>query len=169
MQEEGISPFLRTQFRPIYRGRLHRQPLPVFVACHSRRAPWTGAPDMVSARSSSSSRTLRLRTAVRPSRRQAKWSAVRKSSWPLSATTRRPVMKQDAAQLSGAVFVGSCRNSPACFSGRRVTLLPGAPSPKPWKRAGKKFSYSASSTETKASPMLGVTRCTNAHSCWSDF
>ena len=27
-QEEGISPFLRTQFCPIYRGRLHRHSCP---------------------------------------------------------------------------------------------------------------------------------------------
>ena len=28
LQPEGISPFLRTKFRPIYRGRLHFQPCP---------------------------------------------------------------------------------------------------------------------------------------------
>ena len=124
---------------------------------------------MVAVRSSSAHYALRLRTAVHPYWRQAKWSAVRNSTWPLSAATRCPVMTQDAVQFSGAVSVGYGRDSPAYFTGRRVTPLYGPPSPNPSKRAGKKVSRRAFSIGPKASPIPGVTRCTNAHSCWSDF
>ena len=142
---------------------------PVFVAHHSQRAHWTGDPAKVSARASSASKTPRFRTAVFPSWRQADWSAVRISSWPLSAATRCPVMTQDAVQFSGSVFVVSGRASPACFTGRRVTPLPGVPYPWPWKRAGIRVYCSTCSTGPKLSPMPGGTRCTDAHSCWSDF
>ena len=37
------------------------------------------------------------------------------------------------------------------------------------KRDEMKASRSAFSTRPKASLMPGVTRCTNAHSCWSDL
>ena len=43
-QEEGISPFLRNQFCPLYRGRLHRQPRPCLfcppqLTCALERVP----------------------------------------------------------------------------------------------------------------------------------
>ena len=78
-------------------------------------------------------------------------------------------MTQDAIQVSGAVFVESVRASPYFFTGRHVTSLLGVTSTRPWKRAGKKVSCSASSTSPKVSPMPGVTRYTNTHSCWCDF
>ena len=142
---------------------------PVVVARCSQRAPWTGAPSMVSTRVSSSHRTLCFRTSIHLYRRQAKWYAARNSTWPLRAATRWPMMTQDAVQFSGAFFVGSVRDSNACFTGRQVTPLPSYPSTRPWKRAGKKVSHSTSSTMTKASPIPGVTLCTNYHSCWSYF
>ena len=83
--------------------------------------------------------------------------------------TRRPVRTQDTVQLSRAVRVRPGRASPACFTGRRVIALPGDPSPTPSNSAGKNAVAIYSSTGPKASPIPGVTRCTNAHSCWSDF
>ena len=77
-------------------------------------------------------------------------------------------MTQDTVQVSEAVFVGSGKARPACFAGRHVTPLPGVPYPSPLKRSRMKASCSTCSTGLKASPMLVVTRCTNAHSCWSD-
>ena len=142
---------------------------PVCVARHSQRAPFTGAPSRVSARASSASRTLRFRTAVLPSWRQTEWSAVRNSSWPLSAGTRCPVVTQDAVQFSGDILVGSWSSSPACFTGRHVITLPGVPSPRPWNRAVMKASRSACTVGPKASPMSGVTRFTDSQYCWSDF
>ena len=142
---------------------------PVFVACRSRCAPWTAPPFRVSARAYYDHRTLRFHTDILPSWRQAEWSIVRNSSWPLSAATSCPVTTQDVVQFSGAVFVGSGRARPACFTGRRVTPLPNIPSPRPWKRDGIKASHSACSTKPKASLMSGVTRCKNYHSCWNDF
>ena len=124
---------------------------------------------MVTPRASSTCRALRFRTSVRTSWRQSKWSAVQNSTWPLSDVTRYPLMTQDAAQFSGAVIFGSGRASPACFTGRRVTPLSGAPPPNPLKRAGKTVSRRALSTGPKALHMPGVTLCTNVHSCWSDF
>ena len=109
------------------------------------------------------------RTATLPSRRQAAWSAVRNEIWPLSADTRRPVMTQDACQFSGAVNVGSGRAIPACFTGKRVISLLGALSPSPSNSAGRNASAISSSTGPNALPIPGVTRYTNAHSCWSDF
>ena len=97
------------------------------------------------------------------------WSAVWNVTWPLSADTRCPVMKQDAYQLSGAVRVGSGRASPACLTGRRVIALPGAPSPTPLKSSRRNAVLFSSSTGPKALHIPGVTRCMNAHSCWSDF
>ena len=134
---------------------------PVSVVRHNQRAPWNRYLARVSARASSSRRTLRFRTAVLPSRRQTEWSAVRISSCPLSTVTRCTVMTQDDVKLSGAVFVRSGRYRPACFTGRRVTPLPSFPYPSPTKRSRIKASCSACSTGPKASPMLGVTRCTN--------
>ena len=113
--------------------------------------------------------TLFLLTAALPSQRQSTWSAVRNVTWTLSADTRCPVMTQDVCQLSGAVRVGSGRAIPACFTGRRVIALPGAPSPTPWKSSGMNAVLISSSTGPKASPIPGVTRCKNAHSCWSDY
>ena len=94
---------------------------------------------------SSASKTLHFCTTVFPSQKQAEWSDIRNSSWSLSAATGFPVMTQDAVQFSGAVFVVSGRDIPACFTGRRVTPLPVVLSPRPWKRAGKKVSCSNSS------------------------
>ena len=142
---------------------------PVFVARCSQRTPWTGGGAKVSTRASSSISTLRFRTNVLPFHGQAEWSAFRNSSWPLSAATRCPVMTQDTVQFLGAVFFGSGRANPAYFTSRRVTPLPGVPSPSPWKRAGKKDYRNSCFTGPKASPMPGATRCTNAHSFWSDF
>ena len=81
----------------------------------------------------------------------------------LSAATSYPVMTQDAIQFSGAANVGSGMAIPACFTGRPVTPHSGAPSPSPSNNANKKVSRSAFSTGTKALPMPGVTRCTDAH------
>ena len=142
---------------------------PVFVAHRSRRASWTGSLTMVSARAYSARCALRLQTAVRPYWRQAKWSAVWNYTCPLSTVTRCPVMTQDAIQFSGAVSVGYGRASPACFTDRQVTLRSGAPSPSPSKISDKKVSRIKFSTGPKALPMPGVTRCTYAHSCWSEF
>ena len=52
--------------------------------------------------------------------------------------------------------------------------LPGTPlsgliSRRPWKRARMKDYRSPCSTGPEAYPVLGVTLCTNAHSCWSEF
>ena len=135
---------------------------PVFVTCRIQWVPWTGAPTKVSSWDSFAIRTLS--TNVLPSRRKAERSSVRNSSWTMSAAMRCPVMTQDAVQFSGAVFTGSGRAGPACFTGRRVTPLPSVPSPRPWKRLGVKVS-----TGLKASLMPEVTRYTNYHSCWSDF
>ena len=124
---------------------------------------------MVAARASSTSWELCFRTCVRPSWSQADWSAVRNSTCPLSDLTRCPVMTQDTVQFSGAVFVGSGRASPACYTGRRLTPLPSAPYSNPWDSSDKKVYHSAFYTRPKASPMPGATRCTNPHSCWSDL
>ena len=137
---------------------------PVFVARRRRCVPWTGAAAMVKVRASSDRCALRFRTTVRPSWRQAKWSAVYNPTWPLRAMTRCPVMTQDAVQFSGAVSVGSGRPSPAFFTDRRVTPLYGYPSHNLSKICDKKVSRSAFSTRLKASPMSGATFCTNAHS-----
>ena len=142
---------------------------PVLFARHSRHAPWTGPPVMVAVRAYSTRCALHFRTVIRPSWRQAKWSAVWNSTWPLSAATRCPVMKYDAILFPWAVSVESIRASPAYFTGSQVTPLSGAPSPNPSKRAGKKVSRSDFSTGPKVSPMPVETLCTNAHSCWSDF
>ena len=103
------------------------------------------------------------------SRRQAAWSAVQNVTWPMSDDTRCPVMTQDACQLAAAVRVRSGRAIPACFTGRRVIALPGAQSPTPLKSSGRNAVLISSSTGPKASPIPGVTRCTNYHSCWSEF
>ena len=142
---------------------------PVFVAYSKRCGPSTGDPARVSAVAFYALRALRFHTYDIPSRRQAEWSAVRNSSWPLSAATRCPVTTKDAKQFSGDVLVGSRRARPACFTGRRVTPLPGVLSTRPWKGAGTKAPQSACYTRTKAYTMLGVTCCKNDHSCWSDF
>ena len=79
------------------------------------------------------------------------------------------MITQDAVQYSGAVRVGSVRASPTCFTGRRVTPCSDAPSPSPSNIIVTKVSRSAFSKGLKASPMMGVTRCNNSHSCWRDF
>ena len=94
---------------------------PVFVYRRIQRAHCTRAPYIVAASVSSARFWPRRRTAVRPSRRQAEWSTVRNSTWPLSAATRCPVMTQDAIQFSWAVWDGSGRENPACLTGRWVT------------------------------------------------
>ena len=81
---------------------------------------------------------IRFRTSVRPFWRQTDWFAVQKSTCPMSAATRWPVMTQDAIQFSGAVFVGSGRSIPACFTIRRVTPLPVPPLPGPRKGPARK-------------------------------
>ena len=142
---------------------------PVFVARLSRCFCWTGALAIFAAKASSVSCALRRQTAVRPSRRQAEWSAVRNPTWPLSAATRCPVTKQDAVQFSGTVFIESIRASLAYFTGRRVNLCSSEPYHSPSKRAGKKVSCSAFSTRPKALPIRRVASCKNYHSCWNDF
>ena len=139
--------------------------LPASIDVHL--GPWGAS--RVSARASSAFRALCFHTAILPSQRQAKWSFVLNYSWTLIAVTRCPVMTQDAIQFSGAFFVGSVRAMPACFTGRRVTPLPGVPSPRAWKRSGTKASCRAYFAGAKAFPMSGVTRCMNAHYCLSDF
>ena len=129
----------------------------VFVTRRSRRANWNWPPAKVFVRYSSTSRTPQFCTSILTSRRQAQWSAIRNSSWPLRAATRCPVMTHEAVQFSRAVFVGSGRSGPACFTGRRVTLLPGVPSPRPWNRAGMKVSRSACYTGPKAPLMPEAT------------
>ena len=69
----------------------------------------------------------------------------------------------------GAVLVGSGRDIPACFTGRRVTPSPSVPSPTLWNRDNRKESRSVSSTGLSTSSMSGVTFCMNAHPCWSYF
>ena len=131
-------------------------------ACSTRlKAPRT--PTKVFTRSSSNNRTLRFYISVLPSWRQAECSVVQNPSWPLSSVPRCPVMTHDAIKLSGPVFVRSGRASPKCFTGRWVTPFHGVPYPRPQKRAGMKFSRSACSTRLKASPMPGMSCCTNVH------
>ena len=142
---------------------------PVFVACHSLHSLWTGASSSVATSAYYSLCWLRYQTAVQNSWKQAEWSAIRNSTWPLRAATRCPLMTQDAIQFSGDVWFGSGRFNPACFTGRRATPLSGAPSPSSLDKSGRKVSHSALSTGPKASPMPRVTLCTNAYSCWSDF
>ena len=89
--------------------------------------------------------------------------------WPLRATTRFPVITQDAVQFSGAVSTGSGMASPACFTGSQVFSLVGSPSVSPRKRAGRKTSRRASWTAPNTAPTPGVTLCTKDHSCWRDF
>ena len=113
--------------------------------------------------------TFCQQTAAHPSQRQAPWSAIRNGTWPLSADTRFPVMIQDTCQFSGAVRVGSGRAIPACLNGRRVIALPSTPSPTPSNSDRRNAFAIPSSTGTNASPIPGVTRCTNAHSFWSYF
>ena len=76
-------------------------------------------------------------------------------------TGRRPVLRDRIFRIREV--------QSRLFTGRCVTPLPDVPSPRPWKRDGIKASHSASSTKPKASLVSGVTRCTNYHSCWSDF
>ena len=78
-------------------------------------------------------------------------------------------MTEDAIQFSGAVWEGSGRANPVYLTGRRVTPRSGTPLPSPSNNADTKVSFSAIYTGMKALPIPGVTCCTNAHSCWSDF
>ena len=109
---------------------------PVFVARCSRHARWTGGPSSVVVSASSARRWTFCRTAVQPSRRLAEWSAIRNSTWHLSAATRCPVMTQDAVQFSGAVWVGLVRANPACLTVRRGPPLCGTPLPSPSNNIG---------------------------------
>ena len=93
---------------------------------------------MAAARASSARWALRFKTVLRLYQRQAEWSTVQKSTWPLSAATRYIVMTQYTVQFSGAVIIGTRRDSTTCFTGRQVTPLYGAPSPNPLKRGIKK-------------------------------
>ena len=142
---------------------------PVFFARCSQRVCETGAPSSAAVRASSACRFPLCQTTVRTSWRQAKWSSVRNPTWTLSAATKCPVTTQDAVQFSGAVWVGLLRANTACLTGRRVNPHSVIPSRSPSNNANTKVSFSAVSTGTKASPTPGSTRCTNAHSCWSDF
>ena len=54
------------------------------------------------------------------------------------------------------------------FHGQVGNSFPSVTSTRSWKRAGMKAYLSACSTGPKVSPMLRVTRCTNAHLCWND-
>ena len=134
---------MSTLICPFYRERQLSQPCPCLFRSSQLMCVLDRAPASVSTRAFSSSRALQFRTEVLRSWRQAEWSAVRKSSLPQSAATSFPVMTQEAAQLSGAVFFGSGRSSPACFTGRHVTPFPGVPSSNPWKRSGMTLFHQA--------------------------
>ena len=142
---------------------------PIFVARRSWRACNTRNPSSAAVRASSARRWTLLQTVVHPSWRQANWSAVRNSTWPRSAATRCPVTTQDAVQFSRSVCEGSGRANHACLTVRRVTPCSGTPSRSPSNNSGLKVYCSAASTSPKASSTPGVTHCTNAHYCWSDF
>ena len=142
---------------------------PVFVAPHRRRAFKTGGPSSAAVRASSARICPRLLTSVQSSRRQAEWSAVRNSTWPLSAATKCSVITQGAVQFSGAIWEGLGRASPACLTGRWVTPRPGTPYRRPSNNAGTKVSFTASSTGPNDSSTTGVTLFTKSHSCWRDF
>ena len=141
----------------------------VFVTRRKQSETWPWEPAWVSARASIDRLEFLFCTSFIPSLRNMVWSAVLNSSWPLSDATRSPVTTYDAVQFSGTFSVGSRRARCACFTGRRVTPRSGIPSPTTWKRAVMKDTQSNFSTSLKASPVLGVTRCTNAHSFWGDF
>ena len=94
---------------------------PVFVARRIPRALSTGGPASVAVSASSACCWLCLKTAVRPSRRQAECSAVRNSTWNLSSAMRCHLMKKDAVQFLGAVWVGYGRANTACFTGREIS------------------------------------------------
>ena len=141
----------------------------VFITRCKRREIWIGAPISVSSSASSNRLALLFHTYSIPSIRYVAWSTILNSYYNLSAVTRFPVMTQDAVQFSGAVFVGYGNSRHTGFTGRLATPRPGVPSPTPWKRDSMNKSLSAFLTGQKASPMLEVTRCTNPHSCWSDF
>ena len=130
---------------------------PVFVSRCSQRACRIEAPSSATVSASSACCCPHCQTAVHPSRRQAEWSAVRKSTWPLSDVTRCPVMTQDAFQFSGAVWYWSGTANPACLSVRWATPLSGKPLPIPSNNDGTKVSLSAVSTGWKASPMPRLT------------
>ena len=118
----------------------------VFVARNSQRVTTSGALAMFASSDAITFATLFRLTANLPSQSQAAWSAVRNVTWPLSADTRCPVMKQDACQLSGDARVGSGRAIPTCFTGRRVISLPSAQSTTPLKSSGRNaFAISSSS------------------------
>ena len=122
---------------------------PFFVAHHSGYACKTGEPSSAAVRASSARCCPRRLTTVQPSRRQAEWSAIRKSTCPLSHATKFTVMTQDAIQFSGAVWEGSVRANPACFTGRQVTPFSSTPSHSPSKNADTKVSFKAVSTSQK--------------------
>ena len=143
--------------------------VPVFAARRRRRACNTGSTSSAAVISFSARICPRLLTAVRPSQRQAEWSAVRNYTWPLSSATKCPVTTQDAVQFSGAVWVGLGRASPACLTGRWVIPRSGTPSRRPLYNAGTKIYLSTTSTGPKASPTPGVTLCTKSPSFWRDF
>ena len=138
MQEGGISPLLRNQFYPVHCGRLHRQPGPS-LCCPSQL---TCALEWVP-RNGRRHGLLRPLGSPLPNHRPDLLEAGRVVFRPelhlaLSAATKCPMITEDAVQFSGAVFFGSGRASPACFTGTRVTLLPGALYNNPWNRAGNK-------------------------------
>ena len=103
---------------------------PVFVARRSWRACNTGDPSSAAVSASYACFYPLCRNSVRPSRRQAKWSAIQNSTWPQSAATRCPMMTQGAVQFSGAVWEGSGGANTACLNGRRVTPRSGTPLPR---------------------------------------
>ena len=111
---------------------------------------------IVSARASSARWALLFRTNIRPSWRQAEWSAIQNSTYPLRAATRCTVMTHDAVKFSGAISVVYRRASPACCTGSQVTPLPGAPSPNTSKRSRKKI------------PQRFINRAKGVSYAWSD-
>ena len=136
-QEEGISPFLCTQFCPVYRGRLHQQPGPclsctLHLSCNLDWAPRYGLCQGLH----------HFQDAPLPNRHlslsEAGW-VVHRSELHLvpefcdkvncDDIGRRPVFK-------GRIF-GFVRASPVCFTGRSVTPLPSAPLSKTLKNGRK--------------------------------
>ena len=156
-QEEGVTPFLCPQLRPIYCGRLHCQI--GFGLCRSLQSMcmWDRGPFRCGRQC-----LLCPPFSSLPNRHPSLLEAGH-------AATRCPVMTQNAVQFSGEVWDGSGRANPECLTGTLVTPLSGTPSPSYLNNAGTKVSLSSFSTGPKTLQMPGVTRCTNAHSFWSDF
>ena len=142
---------------------------PVFITQLKLRKTWTGSPYRVSTSASSDRLVLHFHTSSFTSLRHLEWSAVLNFYYPLSDVMSCSVMTQESVHFSGAFSIGSGRSRTSSFTGKRVTSRPGIPSPTPWKREKMNDSQIAFLAGPKVSTMLGVTRCTNSHSYWSDF